>query len=221
MLKERQKRDEFIEENLGLVHSICKRFMGRGIDYEDLYQTGCIGLIKAADGFDSERGLCFSTYAFPVIMGEVKRLFRDTGAIKVSRSLKELSLKTVRQRDILSNKLGREPTVKELADALCVEVEEITEALCVARPTVSLTYNSDDGVKELDLPSESLEDELSNKLSLDIAFETLSEKERSLMTLRYYEGYTQSKVAEALGMTQVQVSRTEKQLLKRLKDILD
>lgn len=221
MLKERQKRDEFIEENLGLVHSICKRFMGRGIDYEDLYQTGCIGLIKAADGFDSERGLMFSTYAFPVIMGEVKRLFRDTGAIKVSRSLKELSLKTVRQRDILSNKLGREPTVRELADALCVEVEEITEALCVARPTVSLTYNSDDGVKELDLPSESLEDELSNKLSLDIAFEALSEKERSLMTLRYYEGYTQSKVAEALGMTQVQVSRTEKQLLKRLKDILD
>ena len=133
MLKERQKRDEFIEENLGLVHSICKRFMGRGIDYEDLYQTGCIGLIKAADGFDSERGLMFSTYAFPVIMGEVKRLFRDTGAIKVSRSLKELSLKTVRQRDILSNKLGREPTVRELADALCVEVEEITEAFSITK----------------------------------------------------------------------------------------
>ena len=121
-------RDSFIESNLPLVHSLCKRFVGRGIEYDDLYQAGCIGLIKAADGFDESRGLCFSTYAVPVILGEIRRMFRDGGSVKVSRSLKELSLKISRVKPLLELKLSREPTVGELAAELCVTPEEITEA---------------------------------------------------------------------------------------------
>ena len=129
MLKEKEKsdRDCFIESNLRLVHSLCKRFSGRGIEYDDLYQAGCMGLIKATDAFDKERGLCFSTYAVPVIMGEIRRLFRDGGAVKVSRSVKELGMKISRERQKLEQKLCREPTVKELALSLGVSPEELTE----------------------------------------------------------------------------------------------
>ena len=134
MLKERLDRDRFIEENLGLVHSLCRRFAGRGIEYDDLYQAGCIGLIKATDAFDEQRGLCFSTYAVPVIMGEIRRLFRDGGAVKVSRSVKELGLKISREKQIMEQKLCREPTVSELAERLGVSPEEITEAMCAAQP---------------------------------------------------------------------------------------
>ena len=143
MLKEKTERDRFIEDNLGLVHSLCKRFAGRGIEYDDLYQAGCIGLIKAADAFDEQRGLCFSTYAVPVIMGEIRRLFRDGGSVKVSRSVKELGLKINREKQLLEQRFCREPTVTELAEAVGVSAEDITEAMCALQPTVSLTREDD------------------------------------------------------------------------------
>ena len=129
MLKQKTDRELFIENNLGLVRALCVRFSGRGIEYDDLYQAGCMGLVKATDAFDSERGLCFSTYAVPVIMGEMRRLFRDGGAVKVSRSVKELGMKISRERQKLEQKLCREPTVKELALSLGVSPEEVAEAV--------------------------------------------------------------------------------------------
>lgn len=220
MLKERLDRDRFIEENLGLVHSLCRRFAGRGIEYDDLYQAGCIGLIKATDAFDEQRGLCFSTYAVPVIMGEIRRLFRDGGAVKVSRSVKELGLKINREKQIMEQKLCREPTVSELAERLGVSPEEITEAMCAAQPTVSLTRDDDGETSETDLPTVSTEDEISDKLLLDAAFEKLDETEKRIVMYRYYEYLTQNRTAELMNMTQVQVSRAEKKILLKLRELI-
>ena len=220
MVKENYERDSFIENNLGLVHSICKRFSGRGIEYDDLYQAGCIGLIKATDAFDDERGIMFSTYAVPVIMGEVRRLFRDGGAVKVSRSVKELALHINREKQKLEQALNREPTVKEIADVLKVTCEEITEALCACQPTVSLTYDSEDGICENDLPTISAEDEISDRLILDEAFKKLDETEKKIMICRYYKSMTQNKTAQVLNMTQVQISRAERRILAKLRAIL-
>lgn len=220
MVKSKAERDSFIENNLGLVHSICKRFSGRGIEYDDLYQAGCIGLIKATDAFDDERGIMFSTYAVPVIMGEVRRLFRDGGAVKVSRSVKELGIKISREKDKLEQKLCREPTIGELAEKLGVSKEEITEAVCANQSTVSLTYEGDDGIKETDLPTVSTEEEISNRLTLDEAFKILNDNEIKIMKLRYYNSFTQSKTAEILNMSQVQVSRAEKKILLKLRGFL-
>lgn len=220
MLKERLDRDRFIEENLGLVHSLCRRFAGRGIEYDDLYQAGCIGLIKATDAFDEQRGLCFSTYAVPVIMGEIRRLFRDGGAVKVSRSVKELGLKINREKQIMEQKLCREPTVSELAERLGVTPEEITEAMCAAQPTVSLTRDDDGETSETDLPTVSTEDEISDKLLLDAAFEKLDETEKRIVMYRYYEYLTQNRTAELMNMTQVQVSRAEKKILLKLRELI-
>lgn len=221
MVKTKAERDSFIENNLGLVHSICKRFSGRGIEYDDLYQAGCIGLIKATDAFDEERGLMFSTYAVPVIMGEVRRLFRDGGSVKVSRSVKELSVKINYEKQKLEQTLCREPTVSELAEVIGVSAEDITEAVCATQPTVSLTYEGDDGIKETDLPTESYEEQISNRLILDEAFKKLDETERKIMNCRYFNFMTQSKTAEILNMSQVQVSRAEKRILLKLKGVLE
>ncbi len=217
MLKEKCERDRFIETNLGLVHSLCKRFVGRGIEYDDLYQAGCMGLIKATDAFDESRGLCFSTYAVPVILGEIKRLFRDGGAVKVSRSVKELGLKITYEKQKLEQKLCREPKISEIADALGIGAEEVTEALCAAQPTVSLTYESEDGICEIGIPTVSTEDEISDKLLLDFAMNKLSDTERKIVELRYYKSFTQNKTAKLLNMTQVQVSRAEKKILSKLR----
>lgn len=214
------RRDRFIEENLGLVHSICKRFSGRGIEYDDLYQAGCIGLIKATDAFDEKRGVCFSTYAVPVIMGEVRRLFRDGGAVKVSRSIKELGMKINREKQIMEQKLCREPTVSELAIELNVSPEDITEAMCAVQPTVSLTKEEDGETGETDLPTLSTEDEISDRLLINSALENLSNTEKQLVVYRYYNYFTQSKTAELMSMTQVQVSRAEKKILAKLREIL-
>lgn len=220
MLKDSLERDVFIEKNLGLVHSICKRFVGRGIEYDDLYQAGCIGLIKATDGFEQERGLMFSTYAVPVIMGEVRRMFRDGGAVKVSRSVKELSLKVAREKSLLEQRIGREPTVSEIAEALGVSSEDVAEAVCACQSTVSLTVDGEDGITEKDLPSKTLEEEITDRLVLDEAFKILTELEKEIMVNRYYKSLTQSKTAQKLNMTQVQVSRAEKKILLKLKEVL-
>lgn len=220
MVKEKQQRDRFIEDNLGLVHAICRRFAGRGIEYDDLYQAGCVGLIKATDAFEEERGLCFSTYAFPVIMGEVRRLFRDGGAVKVSRSVKELGLRINAQKQKMEQQLAREPTVSELAETLGVSAEEITEAVCAVQPTLSLTVEGEGGVTETDLPVVSPEDEITDRLLIDAGLEKLNEEEKRIVICRYYKGMTQSKTAEVMAMTQVQVSRKEKKILARLRGIL-
>ncbi|MBQ7874282.1 MAG: sigma-70 family RNA polymerase sigma factor [Oscillospiraceae bacterium] len=210
-------REILITENLGLVHSCAHRFTGRGIEYEDLFQAGCMGLVKAFDAFDTERGVRFSTYAVPVILGEMRRLFRDGGTVKVSRSLKELSLKTTREREIFSLREGREPTVSELAEILSVSEEDITEAICAAAPVISLTVSDDDGGGQSDIPVESPEEQISERLSVIKAVSDLEEKDRKLIQLRYYENKTQTQTAEVLGMTQVQVSRREKKILEILR----
>ncbi len=210
-------KETFISENLGLVHSCCKRFVKRGIEYDDLYQAGCMGLIKAANGFDEERGLCFSTYAVPVILGEIKRLFRDGGTIKVSRSLKELSLKAVHTREQMEKETGREVTVAELAQRLSVSGEEVAEALCAAQPVLSLTVENDEGNCQLDLPTPGIEEQLSDRLDLNVALSRLPKEDSDIIRLRYFRSLTQSQTAKLLNMTQVQVSRREKKILDILR----
>ncbi len=220
MVEEKLEREEVIKENLLLVHSICKRFKGRGIEYDDLYQAGCVGLIKAVDAFDSDKGFAFSTYAVPVIMGEVRRLFRDGGAVKVSRSIKELYLKIMREKTILEQKICREPTVLELAERLKVSAEEITEAINASQSPISLTIDKDGEIGETELPTVSFEDNISNKILLDSAFKYLDNTEIEILKCRYYNALTQSKTAKILNMSQVQVSRAEKKILLKLKSIL-
>lgn len=220
MYKTPAEKEVFATQNLGLVHSLAHRLKGRGIEYEELYSAGCVGLIKAMEGFDESRGLKFSTYAVPVILGEMKRLFRDGGSVKVSRSLKEFSLKVLRERDRLSVSLGREPTVNELSELLKEDAQAIAEAINVSMPTISLTQPDDDGGGQIDVEVESPEELLSDKLALREVLKELEEKDRNLLILRYYKSKTQTQTATILNMTQVQVSRREKKLLLYLKNRL-
>lgn len=176
-----------------------------------------MGLVKAFDAFDTERGVRFSTYAVPVILGEMRRLFRDGGTVKVSRSLKELSMRATRERESFSLREGREPTISELAEILSVSEEEITEALCAAAPVISLTAGDDEGGGQADIPVESPEEQIAERLSVIKAVSDLEERDRKLIQLRYYENRTQTQTAKALGMTQVQVSRREKKILEILR----
>ncbi len=211
-------RAELIERNLGLVHACAHRFTGRGIEYDDLFQAGCMGLVKAFDAFDRNRGVCFSTYAVPVILGEIRRLFRDGGTVKVSRTLKELSMKVTREREAFLLREGREPTISELSGKLAVSEAAVTEAICSATPVISLTSDDEDGGGgQTDVPVDSPEESITERLSTAQAVQTLDKKERALIILRYYKGMTQSAAAARLGMTQVQVSRKEKKILEKLK----
>lgn len=207
------------EENLGLVRLCAGRFKGKGIEYEELYSAGCIGLLKAAKSFDSTRGVRFSTYAVPVILGEIKRLFRDGGMIKVSRGLKERSLQIARAREQFERENLREPTVEELATLTGLEPLDIAEAISVMQPTVSLT-SGEDGETELDIPVPPPDDGIINSLALKQALDKLNEQDRTLIQLRFFSGLTQQAVAAKLGCTQVQVSRREKKLLERLRNEL-
>lgn len=213
-------KNDFIAKNVGLVHSCCSKFKGKGIEYDDMYQAGCIGLIKAVNGFDESRGLMFSTYAVPVILGEIKRMFRDGGSVKVGRTLKELSLKVARENERLAKKFGREPTVAEIAAALSVTIESVTEALCAAQPTLSLTCENDDGTSEFDIAVDGCDEVLIEHISLKEVMNTLPNSDRKLIYLRYYKSQTQSETAKQLGMTQVQVSRREKVILTKMRQLL-
>lgn len=210
--------DEFIGENLGLVHSLANRFRGRGIEYEELYSAGCMGLVKAAKGFDEGRGLKFSTYAVPVILGEIKRLFRDGGTVRVSRSIKELSLKIARRREECS-KAGYEPTITQLAQYFEVSEEQITEAISASQPALSLT-GSDESGSEYDLPIEPPQAKATELIALGQCLGTLEAEDRRLIYLRYWKGLTQSETGKQLSMTQVQVSRREKRILEGLRGML-
>ena len=214
-------RDERICSNLGLVHTCARRFIGRGIDYDDLYQAGCMGLVKAVDGFDDSRGLRLSTYAVPVILGEIRRLFRDGGTVKVSRSLKELSMRVSKERDAFQVREGREPTVSELSDLLGLEREQVVEALGAALPALSLTRAGDeaDG-DEIDVPVASPDEAITDRLALQQVLAALPENDRSLIELRYFRRKTQQVTADTLGMTQVQVSRRERLILRELRRLL-
>lgn len=207
-------RDEFIKDNLPLVHSLANRFRGRGVDYDDLFAAGSSGLVKAYDNFDASRGLCFSTYAVPVILGEIRRVFRDGGAVKMSRSLKELSIKTARAREELS-KNGCEPTVSEIAAYLGVTPEDAAEAIAAGMPPASLTSEEDGG--DFDLPVASAENEIIDKLALRQALLELSPDDRRLIILRYFREKTQTETAALLGLSQVQVSRRERRILETLR----
>lgn len=215
------ERNAVVCDNLGLVHTCAKRFRGRGVEYDDLVQAGCIGLIKAADGFEPERGLKFSTYAVPLILGEIKRLFRDGGAVKVSRPLKELSLRATRERERLVGELEREPTVQELADALGVEPTVAAQAISVSLPPLSLTRaGEEDDAEQIDLPIASPEEQITDRLALQQLLAQLEPRDRRLIELRYVARRTQQATAEQLGMTQVQVSRRERTLLLALREKL-
>lgn len=214
-LKERHKK---VEENLGLVHSVARKFTGKGVDYEDIVSAGCIGLIKAIDNFDESKGFKLSTYAVPAILGEIKRIWRDGGSIKVSRSLKELSIKANRLNEQNLKEKGVELTISELSLKLGVNKEDVSEALASARLPLSLSYqNDEDEEQELTIPVSSCEESLSEKLTLEKAVKELDEKDRQLITLRYFKGKTQSAAAQELNMTQVQVSRREKKILANLR----
>lgn len=214
-----EKRDKMIEENMGLVHSVAKRFKGRGADYDDLFQSGCIGLIKAVDNFDEDLGYQFSTYAVPVIMGEIKRVFRDGGAIKVSRSLKEKSLKAQTLRDRFSKRELREPTVSELAEMLGCDVNETAEILNVINPMLSINQFGEDGNSDFDIPVDDSEN-LFDRISLSQIIDTLNYEERQIIDYRYFKGQTQTVTANSLGISQVQVSRKEKAVLRKLRERL-
>lgn len=219
MNKTKEQREALISGNLGLVHSCANKFRGRGTDYDDLFQAGCVGLIKAADNFDESRGFAFSTYAVPVILGEIRRIFRDGGAVKIGRTLKERSRLAVKTKDELCARLGREPTISELAKELEVDVSQAAALITASMPTISLTSCfEDDDSHQLDIPTESHEEEISDRLALKSVLSALDEKDRRLIELRYFSGLTQAKTAGILGMSQVQVSRREKAILLKMRE---
>ncbi|HJC08053.1 MAG TPA: sigma-70 family RNA polymerase sigma factor [Candidatus Gemmiger stercorigallinarum] len=217
----RARRGEFIQNNLGLVHCCAGRFRGRGIEYEDLYAAGCLGLVKACDGFDPSRGLCFSTYAVPVILGEIKKLFRDGGTVKVSRTLKELGLKINAERERCLKRTGTEPGVTQLAETLGTTPEQIALAIRASLPALSLTPADDeDGTREWDIPVDSPEEALSERISLNEVLARLAPADRLLIRLRFFAGKTQSETAKVLKTTQVQISRRERKILKWMREEL-
>ena len=209
-------RDELILNNLGLVGKCASKFIGKGVDYEDLYSAGCVGLIKAADGFREDLGFAFSTYAVPSILGEIKRIFRDDGAIKISRSLKEEARNLLIIKEKYEKENGVEPTVSELAKLVGKTIPETAQLICVLQPVKSLTADNDDE-NQVDVPAEDEYTPIDNKLSVHQLLNQLSEKDRQLISLRFFNGLTQSKTADILGISQVQVSRKEKIILTELR----
>ncbi len=209
-------RDELILNNLGLVGKCASRFIGKGVDYEDLYSAGCIGLIKAADRFREDLGFAFSTYAVPSILGEIKRIFRDDGAVKISRSLKEEARSLAIIKEKYEKENGVEPTVSELAELIGKSIPETAQLICVLQPVKSLTADNDDE-NQIDIPAEDEYTPIDNKLSVQQVLDQLSEKDRELISLRFFRGLTQTKTADILGISQVQVSRKEKLILTEMR----
>lgn len=217
MHKEKTERDQRIEQNIGLVHTCAGRFRDRGVEYEDLFQAGCVGLCKAADGFDESRGCAFSTYAVPTILGEIRRLFRDGGAVKVGRSTKEQSRRLLRLQQALEEKTGRTPLLSELAAEAGIDVSHAAFLLNAAMPVLSLTPPDDAPCPQLDVPVPPPDEGVDDRVALDEAMRALDDTERTIVRLRFYRGMTQSTVAQQIGVSQVQVSRREKAILLKLR----
>ena len=223
-----QKGDEqagemLVTENSGLIWSVAKRFMGRGTESEDLYQLGCLGFLKAVEGFDPEYGTQFSTYAVPKIAGEIRRFLRDDGAVKVSRSIKEnaAAIKTVRNQ--LIHALGREPTVQEIANQTGFTVEQIAVAQTATAAVESIQQeNGEEGFSlEQILADTFTEESLLDSISLRQGIEALPQRDALVIRLRYFHGLTQERIAVILGVSQVQVSRIEKKALGQLRQLLN
>ncbi len=216
---DRDATERLITENNGLIWSVARRYFGRGVDADDLYQLGCVGFLKAVQGFESTFGTQFSTYAVPKIAGEIRRFLRDDGAVKVSRSVKERAacIKQVRARLLLD--LGREPSVAELAQELDLTVEEIATAELATSAAESIQRESGEEGFSLEdvLGTESMEDALIEQISLRDALSKLPERERMIIDLRYFRALTQQKVAQIVGVSQVQISRIEKKALQTLR----
>ena len=216
-------REVLVEQNMGLVYSVVRRFKNRGVEMEDLIQIGCVGLLKAIDKFDVSYDVKFSTYAVPMITGEIKRFLRDDGRIKVSRSLKEASWKAYAARESLERKLGREPSLNEIAEEIQVSVEELALALDASAEVESLhkvIYQGEgNDISLMDRIEEPVSqgELLLNRMLLEEILQTLEPKERQIIYLRYFCEKTQSDIAKMLSISQVQVSRMEKRILKKLR----
>ena len=206
------------EQNLGLVHACANRFRGRGVEYEDLYGAGCVGLVKAAAGYDETLGFRFSTYAVPAILGEIKRLFRDGGNVKIGRTAKEKARALLKLHDELTLSLDREPSVGEIAEKAGMDVSEAAVLLSACLPAISLTQEEN---ADTDLPTPAPDEALTAGMDLARAMARLSPDERRLIELRYERGLTQTVTAAYIGMTQVQVSRKEKQILLKLRALME
>lgn len=220
---DKQAENIMVEENMGLVYSIVRRFQNRGCDMEDLTQIGAIGLIKAVKKFDPKFNVQFSTYAVPMITGEIKRFLRDDGAVKISRTLKENAMKGWRCEEILRRRLNRQPTVNEISKECGIDADSLIEAFEAAAPPESI-YESvyDNGDKEIHLidtiAGDEIEDGVINKVMIDDILESLKPREREVILLRYFRGKTQSEIARMIGVSQVQVSRIEKKAIERIRD---
>ncbi|MBG9590473.1 RNA polymerase sporulation sigma factor SigF [Cytobacillus firmus] len=218
-------RDRIVQKNMRLVWSVVQRFLNRGYEPDDLFQIGCIGLLKSVDKFDLSYDVKFSTYAVPMIIGEIQRFIRDDGTVKVSRSLKEMGNKIRKAKDELSKTLGRIPTVTELSEFLEISPEDIILAQEASRIPSSIhetVYENDgDPITLLDQIDDGNEGKWFDKIALKEAIRELDERERLIVYLRYYKDQTQSEVAARLGISQVQVSRLEKKILQQMKDRMD
>lgn len=217
-MSEISAKNLLITDNIGLVHSCANRFKGRGVEYEDLFQAGCVGLIKAAAGFDPDKGFKFSTYAVPAILGEIRRIFRDGGTVKIGRAAKEKARQLLEIKESLALILGREPTITEIAQKAEMELSEAAALISACLPVISLT--SDEDSSETDIPISPPDEKLSERLDLIKALSSLEETEREIIKLRYFNGLTQTVTAGILGMSQVQVSRKEKSILLKLRKML-
>ena len=217
---DREAGELLISENAGLIWSIAKRFLGRGTEAEDLYQLGCLGFLKAVEGFDLEFGTQFSTYAVPKIAGEIRRFLRDDGAIKVSRSLKERAAAIRTMRNQLSSALGREPSLRELAEHTGLTAEEIAVAETATQEVESIHRQCGEEGFTLEniLTDTETEERMLEKLALRQAIAELPEREKSVISLRYFHGLTQDRAAKVLGVSQVQVSRIEKKAIGLLRE---
>ena len=219
---DRDAAEHLIEENAGLIWSIARRFFGRGVDADDLYQLGCVGFLKAITGFDEEYGTQFSTYAVPKISGEIRRFLRDDGSVKVSRGIKERAQSIRNARSQLEQVLGREPTVSEISGLTGLEAAEIASAETAVCPTESLQRESGEDAfsLELVLGDGNQEERLIESFALRESINLLPERERKIIFLRFFHCMTQDKTAKVLGVSQVQISRLEKRAVERLREML-
>ena len=216
---DRDAYEQAVIENNGLIWSVVRRYYGRGVDPDDLYQLGCLGFLKAIQGFDFDYGTCFSTYAVPKIAGEIRRFLRDDGAVKVGRSLREQSQMLYSLRERLRHELGREPVLSELSEASGLTVEEIAQIDLATDAPESLQQETIDGLTlEGVLGTEAPEEALVERIALREAIDQLPEKERMTILLRYFKGLTQERTARVLGVSQVQISRLERRGLRRLRE---
>lgn len=220
---DKKRAEKIVEENAGLIWSVVRRFLGRGVDADDLYQLGCMGLLKAIDGFDESFGTRFSTYAVPKISGEIRRFLRDDGAIKVSRGVKEQATQIRAARSLLEQRIGREPTLSELEWETGISAEDIVYAETATGPAESLQRESgEDGFSlELVLGDYGAEEKMLERVSLKSAIDRLPERERQVIALRFFHGMTQQNCARVLHVSQVQISRLERRAIDALRQLLE